>query len=117
MFFSAGFLGGVLLLILMALLRGGPSEGDLPVGFVITTLPTLLIPNRLDVLGRATSTILSIASQATTSRSAGLSPKCQGTGYCYVCRGQGVHLGGDCFECMTLGQCVECSGTGGRSVL
>ena len=116
-FFIAGLFGGVILGFLLSLMRGESIETTFPVGFVLASLTTLLIPNRLDVLLSAVTASLFMANRMTTSRSAGLCPRCQGTGHCYVCRGQRVHLGGNCLDCHATGMCGECSGTGGRSVL
>jgi hypothetical protein len=65
----------------------------------------------------ATIASVFMANRMTTSRTAGLCLRCEGTGYCYVCRGQRVHIGGRCLDCLGTGLCGECSGTGGRSVL
>jgi hypothetical protein len=116
-FFIAGVFGGVFLGVVLGLVRDGTMDEHFAFGFVLMSLMTLLIPNRLDVLLPVATASLFMANRVTTSRSAGLCPRCHGTGYCYVCRGQRVHLGGDCLDCHATGMCGECSGTGGRSVL
>jgi len=116
-FFIAGVFGGVFLGVILGLMRDGTMDEHFALGFVLMSLMTLLIPNRLDVLLPVATASLFMANRMTTSRSAGLCPRCHGTGYCYVCRGQRVHLGGDCLDCHATGMCGECSGTGGRSVL
>lgn len=116
-FFIAGLFGGVFLTLVLGLMRDGTVDEHFALGFVLASLTTLLIPNRFDVLLPAVTASLFMANRMTTSRSAGLCPRCHGTGYCYVCRGQRVHLGGDCLDCHATGMCGECSGTGGRSVL
>lgn len=49
-FFVAGFFGGVVLGFFLSVLGRTPFEDCLPVTFVLASLPTLLIPDRLDVL-------------------------------------------------------------------
>lgn len=116
-FLIAGIFGGIFVAAFLTLLKIVDFDEALPWMFVLMSLPTVVIPNRLEVLSVATLVSLFAATRMTHDRSAGLCARCRGTGYCVPCQGRGLIEGQRCSHCLANGMCSDCAGTGGRSVL
>lgn len=76
---------------------------------IATSIGVAFIPPRLSVLAALFAGTAFILVRMTHDRRHGLCHECQGTGYCWPCRGAG------CGRCMFTGHCGGCLGTGGQS--
>ena len=77
-------------------------------GIVLTSIGVAFIPPLLSVLAALFAGTAVILMRSTYDRKHGLCPECQGTAYCWPCRGAG------CGRCMWTGSCAKCLGTGGQ---
>ncbi len=107
-------IGFIIIFMISSPIEGSTDEQMsvvIPLSFACSSILQGLIP--FEWLPMVLVVLSTLCGQMLNNRSVGICPRCRGRGLCYTCRGAG------CSQCHPLlpGKCVDCDGTGGRSVL
>lgn len=111
LFFIGGVLGvvGIGMIVLNMMLNIiTDKDTAAAVGFVVGSLPAGLLAPNMEVLLAVAAPLMHVFNKGMTQAASDGSRcrRCEGTGYCYVCRGTG------CPQCRDTGECFYCVGTG-----